>query len=164
MRGKRALTDRQVILIRRVREARAALDSVEDELADKIAELTRTVKGEAEQEVRARIWAAKDEGVPDSDLKSAMLMTNHDSFKKRWLNSYVVTEPKDWYLEDGRIHLTKFGGYVVDLWASLMDGEIFIDPKDIQKEEGPDLLPHLETDLNQEWLTLLTTFKEELSK
>lgn len=163
-RGKKALTDRQAILVKRVREARAALDSVDIELADKIEELTRTLRGEAENEVRARIWAALDESVPIEDLKRAMLMTNHNSFKQRWTDSYVVTAPKDWYLEGNKIHLTKFEGYVVDMWFFLdPQGAVTMDYADLEKEEGPVMTPLLETELNAEWLALLATFKEELT-
>lgn len=101
-RGKKDLNERHMFLLRKVREARAALDTVDDEIAYRVEELTKTLRADAETEARVQVWAALDSGIPMSDVKAALKIKNHDTFKKRWLNAYIAPPALDfdgsWFL------------------------------------------------------------------
>jgi hypothetical protein len=89
VRGQKNLEPVHHIAIRRVREARAALDVVDLEIADRVEEITRQLRTEAEEEVRTRIWKALDMGVPKENLKDVMGISNHKTFMDKWVRSYI---------------------------------------------------------------------------
>lgn len=185
-RGKKALKDRELFLLRKVREARAALDSVDDEIAYKVEELTRILRGEAETEVRAQVWAALDAGISMAEVKSALKIKNHDSFKKLYLGAYVAPEEIDYDTAYGEPDLqfsvyhdnvdrvghratwhffatvTKFRRFALNLTVD-MYGTVISDPWEGNEEE---FLGFLDSDatLAAEWSEALDTIKKAIER
>lgn len=163
-RGKKPRTASQLALIRKVKEARVALESVDIEIEDRVEQLRYTLRNNAEEETRAAIWAALDSGIPIAELKKAMNVANHDTFKKRWISAYVAPIIKtgwEWTLEsDGSVLLSYFKGYDLAIRYRLVDGLIQTEGTDLF--DAPALQPEIPNH-QDDWDEMFTEIKEALN-
>jgi hypothetical protein len=144
-RGKKILTPAHHAAMQRVRDQYASYVVVGLEIQERVAELERTLRTGAEDNLRAAIFAAMDAGVPQQEIKRILEIKNHDTFRTRWVDSYVppivktaadfgpfsatfrvlhdndtVAEreggPADWYF---KAHISQYRDWNLSLWLGM---------------------------------------------
>lgn len=172
----RIYSENQKVILRQLRILHEEHVTARKELRQKIEEEYEQRLSDYEfQESRLmnkalRTLGPTGKGIAKTDIGRAVGLANWLVLESKYALTAdefgeILTEndPTFWVKDGNRIHLTKFNEYVVDIWVFLTNGEADIDPKDIEKADGPILLPLLSTDYAQDWLALLAKFKEELS-
>lgn len=131
-RGPVRLSDAQVAKLAVARQRRVEYDNARAEWAVRVARLRDEFFGERDSALVAAVHECLGAGVPMAHVKRALNMSDHRTFKSRFVDTFVAPTVVGWDFErvDDFVVLSRFLDFRVNLVFGLVDGVVVVEPKD----------------------------------
>lgn len=166
-RGPQKLDDGQLAKLNVVRARRIERDNAAEEWAVRVARLKAEFFGDLDEALKSAVWACVDAGVPASRIKQVLNVSDHRTYKSRFLDGYEkpVTDGWEFTVNAGHATVTRFLRFVVRLQFALQGEQVVVEPKGLTEFDEQELAEKLSAgQLAEEWGMLMGDIRSALKE